>query len=284
MKKVNKLRELQLINVFIFRELNSICKDNNIKLYLLGGTLIGAVRHHGFIPWDDDMDLCISRPDYNKLIELTNKKIGKYCTLIDPKSDPEYKGYVPVVVYNNSSLISKQYRGNEILHIGLSLFVYDGAPSNKRCQKKYYRKMYLLRAKHALCRANFKNVNTKAAKVVGPILSPFFKERNVFKYKNKILNLQEKYQYEVSDLVSTNADKDSILEICSKSEFEKSIVSNFEGIPCFIFSHYDSHLKKYYGDYMKLPPENEQNPKHSFDAYIADEFDYDFLKKDVDLC
>lgn len=274
MKQVETLRQLQLISIFIYKELLNVCEENGIKLYLLGGSLIGAVRHKGYIPWDDDIDVCMSRPDYNKLLKVTNGKIGEKCRIIDPATDKEYKGVVPVVAYNNSSVISGQFKEDEKLKITISIFVYDGAPKYKIVQAYYYTKLYILRAKHALCRADFNHVNTKAAKIVGPILSPFFNAKNVYKYKNKILKWQQKYPYQKSKYVSTNMDSGSWREVFPKSTFEEYTELSFEGIKSYAFSNYHEQLTKYYGDYMKLPPIEEQQAKHSFNAMIEESFEF----------
>lgn len=274
MKKVDTLRELQIISTYIYKDLKSFCNDNNLQVYLHGGSLIGALRHKGYIPWDDDIDVCMSRPDYEKILKLCRGKISEKCTLIDPSTNNKFNGYIPVVVYDSSAMESGQYREKEQLKIGISIFVYDGVPSNKLVRSLYYLRMYILRSKHALCRANFDHVNTSAAKIVGPVLQRFFKSENTKKYKNKILELQKKYDYEKSKYVSTNADYKSSKEVCLKTEFEEAVPVMFEGIESSTYSHYDRHLRTYYGDYMQLPPIEQQEPKHSFNAYIEDDFDY----------
>ncbi|WP_278841084.1 LicD family protein [Holdemania filiformis] len=272
MKKVETLRELQLISIYIYNELIKFCNQHDLKVYLHGGSLIGAIRHKGYIPWDDDIDVCMSRPDYDKLLKISNGKISDSCTLIDPETNEDFNGYIPVIIYNNSKMESKQYRTNEELKIGISIFVYDGIHSNFIIQKIYYAYMYTLRSEHALCRANFNYVNTKIAKKIGPILQRFYKKSDVRKYKKRIIRLQKKYSYNQSTFVSTNADYRSSKEICKKTDFEKAIPLIFEGIESYAYSHYDSHLKKYYGNYMCLPSLDQQNAKHNFIAWIDDSF------------
>lgn len=274
MKKIETLRELQLISTFIYKDLRTFCNNHDLQVYLHGGSLIGALRHKGYIPWDDDIDVCMSRPNYEKMLDISGGKISEKCTVIDPQSDDTFNGYIPVIVYNNSKIESGQYRTKEELKIGVSVFVYDGIISNAVLQKLYYAHMFLLRSEHALCRADFNHVNTTVAKKVGPILQRFYKIESVKKYKKKVLNLQRKYSYENSRYVSTNADFQSSKEVCLKENFEKAVEIQFEGIQSFTYSHYDSHLRKYYGDYMKLPPKEQQEPKHSFKAWIEDEFDF----------
>lgn len=275
MRNINTLRELQLVGIYIYKDLLKICEENGIKLYLLGGTLIGAVRHQGFIPWDDDIDVCMSRPDYNKLLSITKGRISDKCSIIDPARDKEFKGYIPVAVYNNSRLISKQFKEKENLKIGISIFIYDGVPKNRLIRAYYYTKMHLFRSQHALCRADFKHVNTKMAKIIGPVLAPLYRTENVYKYKKKILKWQQKYSYSSSEYVSTNTDSGSWKEVFPRYTFEDYTELSFEGIKSYVFSNYKEQLTKYYGDYMKLPPMEEQNPKHSFNAQIEDSFVFD---------
>lgn len=272
MKEINELRQLQLVATYIYGDLCSFCSRNNIQVYVHGGTLIGALRHKGFIPWDDDIDVCMSRPDYEKMLEISKGNISEKCSLIDPLSNNDFNGYIPVVVYNNSKMESGQYREKENLKIGISIFIYDGVPSNPLLRCLFFAHMYLLRSMHALCRADFNHVNTTAAKIVGPIFQRFFRAESISKYKKKILRLQKRYRYQDSELISTNADYQSNREVCLKSDFEKAVPVIFEGINSFTYSHFDSHLRKYYGDYMQLPPLEAQKPKHSFCAFVDDEF------------
>ncbi len=127
----------------------------------------------------------MSRTDYVKMLKISNGRISDKCSLIDPEKNDDFNGYIPVVVYNESKMESKQYRTEENLKIGISIFVYDGVPKSRLMQLLYFSHMYILRSKHALCRANFKYVNTTIAKIVGPILQCFFSSKNTKFYKEK---------------------------------------------------------------------------------------------------
>lgn len=273
MKRIESLRELQRVSTFIYSDLLRFCNNHGLKVYLFGGTLIGAVRHHGYIPWDDDIDVAMSRTDYDKMLTIaSNGWISEKCRIVDPVREKAYKGYIPVVAYENSKLLSGQYREKEELKISISIFIYDGVPENKLFQKLFFLRGYMLRAQHALCRADFKNVNTKPAKIFGPIIAPFYKEEDVFKYKDKIIKHIQKYSYDSSKYCACNCDYKASREVCSKYSFEKSTKVEFEGMECYVFSHYLEHLTKYYGDFMQLPPESARKPKHSFDTWIENSF------------
>lgn len=274
MKKIENIRQLQLVSIYVYKRLLDFCNTNGLKVYLLGGSLLGAVREQKFIKWDDDIDVCMSRTDYDKMLKISNGRISDDCSIVDPEKDKNFKGYISLAVYNKSRSISKQYRQIEESKIGVSIFVYDGVPENRLARKLYYRHMYLLRAFHALCRADFNHVSSSLAKKVGPILSVFFKLDNVFYYKKKILKLQKKYSYEKSEYVAPNSDTNAWLEVFPKNEFEKWVELDFEGINAKAFKYYDKHLTKYYGDYMTPPPETDREPKHSFDAWVDSNFDF----------
>ncbi len=271
MKQLTELRDLQRVQTKILKDLVDFCDVNNLKVYLLGGTMIGAIRHKGFIPWDDDIDVSMPRPDYEKLIELSKDGISEDCYLIAPELDKSFRGYIPQVAYRNSKSKSGQYRDDEDLKISISLFVYNGVPRTAFSRWIYYKYMYLLRAAHSLCRANFNNVNTRMAKIVGPILQPFFSSNKTIKYCNKILKLETMFSYNNTELVAPNSDDRGYKELVTREEYEKPFKVEFEGLRCYVPSNYDEHLRKYYGDYMQLPPERERTPKHSFEAWVEDD-------------
>ena len=271
MRKIETLRDLQDISTYIYKDLNSFCINHGLKVYLFGGSLIGAIRHGGYIPWDDDIDVAMSRPDYQKMLELAKDGwISEKCRIIDPLTDKSYKGYVPLAVYDKSKLTSGQYKGKEDLKISISIFVYDGAPDSWLAQKIYYARVYMLRAEHALCRSDFRNVNTIPAKIFGPIISPFYKSGDVYKYRDKIIKHAKKYSFKSSKLCACNYDTKASREVFSRESFETPVELTFEGMKCYTFKHYKEHLTRYYGDYMKLPPKEEQKPKHSFEAWIEE--------------
>lgn len=276
MRKITDLRELQKIEAKILKMFVDFCNEHSLRVYIIGGTLIGAVRHKGFIPWDDDIDVSMPRPDYDKLVELQKQGIyiSDHCYLQSDETDDSFNGYIPQVVYRESRMLSGQYRKKEELKIGLSVFVYEGTPKSELMRKIYFKEMYMLRSMHALCRADFAHVNTKAAKLMGPILQPFFRYKDTKKYRDKILSASKKYPYERSEFVAPTADANGDKEIVSRKAYDEPVELEFEGFKCYAASNYIEHLTKYYGDYMQLPPEEERKPKHSFDMWIDEKFEF----------
>ena len=85
------LKILQACELENFKLFKKICDDNNLRYYMIGGTLIGVVRHNGFIPWDDDIDIGLPRPDYNKFLEIAPKYLPEYMEIVTKSSDPNFK-------------------------------------------------------------------------------------------------------------------------------------------------------------------------------------------------
>ncbi|WP_051004336.1 LicD family protein [Treponema primitia] len=124
------LRDIQLIELAILKQVLAIIKSNNLTYFLLGGTLLGAVRHQGFIPWDDDIDIGMPRPDYEKFIEVVNKLLPGNLQLKHFKLDEKYKKY-PIRIED----IRYQVQRNDaiqksIYNVWIDIFPLDGMPGN----------------------------------------------------------------------------------------------------------------------------------------------------------
>lgn len=117
----------ELLNMLIV--FSNLCYKNNLKFYLAGGTLLGAIRHKGFIPWDDDIDVCMSRNDYEKL-KLIKEKINDVYAISEPKNYPFLK------FVNLSSIVDSKFNDSE-KHLWLDIMPVDGLPENIEEVEKY---------------------------------------------------------------------------------------------------------------------------------------------------
>ena len=135
----SKLRKVQLTELKILEKIDEICKKNNINYFLIGGTLLGAVRHKGFIPWDDDIDVGMLREDYEKFINvcLKNGALGKDYYLHCNESDNDY--FIPFIkVKKNNTTFAEKNIENINTHKGifLDIFPYDNVPKpHSFCEK-----------------------------------------------------------------------------------------------------------------------------------------------------
>lgn len=261
-----KIYELNiLINFDIF------CKKNNIRYYLSGGTLLGAVRHKGFIPWDDDIDVCIPRKDYEKLKEIFPRIYNNRYLLRSRERNNFIYPFMKLVDINTK--VDCKYMKESIdKNLWIDIFPVDGLP-NDIDEVRYvykivdrYRKILML---------NFAKVgqgSTKIKKFLKPIFILFAKFIGVNRCIKKIEEISTIYDYDKSDYVGAITwGLYGVGERMKKSEFEKTVYVDFEGYKFPTFSCWDSYLKNLYGDYMKLPP-IEKRKTHDIEAYyIGDE-------------
>lgn len=248
------------------------CEKNNLTYWLYGGTALGAIRHKGFIPWDDDVDVIMPRPDYEKFSELVNsgntiKK--KYVIEI-----PEITNNPHVLIgkiYNKKILVDAK-NGHDSGYLWIDIMQLDGLPDNP---KWYLRKVSILRR---ICLARMKQFK-KIRDLNDPMLINALRKIkrlplyvvNYDKFVKYTLKFCRKYDYTSAKLVCNNAWYDTPKKIFKKEWFRDSAKVQFEDIEANVCIDYDKFLTKRYGkDYMKIPPKSEQLT-HSFKAWQIDE-------------
>lgn len=267
-----KIVQLEILNILkIFDEK---CKENNLKYYLFYGTLLGAVRHKGFIPWDDDIDITMPRDDYEKFISLYKNKFshGYY---LDGYNCSKYESYSPVFRINSENVLLRRDRGNKEHWIGafISIFPMDGLPMDVKERNKHIRKLMII---YGLLRASrsslfgLGNVQNRSIKEkIAIIFNRIIKIGKVIppaRLAEKYNRLASQYGVENSEFVYICYDGPS--SIFPRRLFDDIVNIEFEDEKYCAPAGYDELLTLYYGDYMTPPPLNEQSPAHSTDIKI----------------
>ena len=121
------IKDVQIVCLEILKEIDRICKQNGILYWMEGGSMLGAVRHHGFIPWDDDLDIAMFRDDYNRFLEIASKELKENYFLQTHQTDPEYPLFYAKVRKNNTFIDERSYQDLNI-HKGIfvDIFPVDG--------------------------------------------------------------------------------------------------------------------------------------------------------------
>ena len=258
-----KLRELQQISLDILKDVHIFCVEHNIKYSIAYGTLIGAIRHKGFIPWDDDVDIVMPRPDYELFCKLYS---SKYYNLIYYGNDSTALAAFARVVdckkthYETERPWTKQESG-----VWIDVFPIDGVESNHRLYVKRYEKLKLMcnlaykfrRQNHHIkrCDSIWSICKTIIAQVLGvggiiPIA-----------IINRMVKLMSKVPYGSTPFVGQCSCLDDGPIPFPVEDFKDYVLLPFEENKFFAISGYDHHLKQLYGDYMQLPPEEKRLPK-----------------------
>jgi len=260
------LEEIQKGSYEVLKKIKEICDSNHFTYFLAFGTLIGAIRHNGFIPWDDDIDIIMPRPDYEKFLSYCReheKELGHFA-LKHYTVDNNY-------IYPIARLIDTDYEihYNEAKEYGLGLFVdiypYDGFnPDDKKWLKQIRHNIRLI----DLCGYKKLPKATKWYKnfyrVPGFFLSRFV---NLHKLIEKNDRLAQKYPYETAKYVNCSAWDWPVKTLYQKEWFDKTTTHVFVDQQFNIPVEYDKVLRIYYGDYMQLPPENERVGHHNYSAF-----------------
>ena len=250
------LRPLQLRLRDILTEVDRVCKEQNLTYYLLAGTMLGAVRHGGFIPWDDDMDIGMPRPDYDRFFEIAHKYLPEYLELKNYTSHPNYSWWFMKVEDNRTTLIEKkdlEYKGG----IYIDIFPLDAEPNNwlKRTLHMFPIN-YLKRVRYFSYRDPFKH--GKGISSWPCRLARLFYTREWV--QQQIETRLKKYDYNQTDLV---CDHDGgTTSLMPKSYLGKPTPILFEGKMFMGVEKPDAYLKCMYGDYMQLPPEEKRHFHH----------------------
>ena len=253
-EKMTELRKFQLRTLKILIEVDEFLKTNKLQYFLLYGTTLGAVRHKGFIPWDDDIDIGLYRKDFEKMEEIIVGKLPKkllYCRIGENKFPDAPIGYL----YDISN---KEERLKDAPKV--DIFVIDNVPQNKILRNIQRVFVYI----YHLC------VYRRAAKNKGKLLYCITKliitiipntfldiiqriSKKVITYWNKN---ETKY---VGNLLAGSGERK---DVRLRADFRNGVLFTFEGREYIIPKNYDKYLTQLYGNYMSFPPLEEQKPSH----------------------
>lgn len=263
------IRELQCKSLEVLQVFKSFCDRHGLLFYFCGGCCIGTVRHGGFVPWDDDIDVFMPREDYEKLAELWEREMGdtpyRYCR---SNENVFYRSLLSAISDESTTFIKERQQDLDISHgIRLEILPLDGCPSSR-----FARKRQIL---WALVYQIYMNQEAPTSK--GKLLEWMGKIMLAlvpgWKRRYRLARLAEKRmsQYPIAAC-------EKITELCAryrymvneypKEAFEKAVYKPFEGLEMPIPQGYHTYLTMAFGEYMQLPPESAQVPKH--DAVLVD--------------
>lgn len=270
------LDEQKKVCLDILRYVDSVCKDNNINYSLCGGTLLGAVRHEGFIPWDDDIDICLVRDEYDKLLDILNSK-EKY-QLYQTLNDSSYSYGFAKLADKNTILHSNGLfePDNKKMGVFIDIFPIDGIPEDLTSEKKHRQNVenlaYYCNKSVPVYYAADKNHIKALVKLFlhYPKYRKLNKIGNNTYWKNLLINTMRKYKTKNSQYSGFLLSIYNFKEKFPSSIFNDYTRLNFEGYEFQCIKNYKIYLEALYGDYMKLPSIENRITNHEYKAYWKD--------------
>lgn len=256
--------QVKMLELEILKDVHDICIVNGLKYFLVGGTLLGAVRHKGFIPWDDDIDIGMLREDYNKFIDIMNKNNDDKYFVQNFNTEPNYMRYITKIRINGTKIIENEVEGLEINHgIFIDIFPLDKVDISK--PRKIDNRVRLVNMIMRLKRI-------KVGKTEG--------QSAIRTYRNQAINIflrlvPNKFFSSAIDFIYGYENTDSLKHVTNfgsqygwrKQTFPidtygMGTTLEFEKHYFIVPDKWEAILKSLYGDYMELPPEEKRNSGH----------------------
>lgn len=259
----NTNKKIWAIELDLLAKLLDVCKNNGIKVFAFAGTLLGAVRHHGFIPWDDDIDVCMLQEDFIKLERIAKDEFESPYFLQTARTDPRYFfGYARLRNSDTTGIINWNASLDYNNGIYVDIFVLNGIPEDDKRLIKLLNKRDFI---HKLLNTYYKSYRKKGIKKIGQsIISSLLQK--VIDYDSLIdiyRNTLSTYDNEPKRYALLTHDWDFIHKYwCPTYSFEKTVELPFECISIPAPLNYNEILINIYGDYMRYPPVDERGKWH----------------------
>lgn len=256
MKEINS-EEIKKLELQILDVIADFCEKNGLRYYLCGGTLLGAVRHKGFIPWDDDIDILIPRDDYEKFKVLFPKRVeNDEFEMISYESGKSYYPFIKVV--NNKTIIQEKYISEKYqTNIWVDVFPLDGMPDSE-LQIRY--RFFEIKILKSILMLSVSNPNTGTNlfwKLMKRMFVPLFKNLNIRKMCDRLDRVSSKTSIKKSPYVGGFLWGYGPQEKMPRV-FLEQIEMEFEGKKYKAPKCWNYYLTALYGDYMQLPPEDKR--------------------------
>lgn len=256
------MNELQHVQLSILQEMDRVCRKNGIKYFLFSGTLLGAVRHKGFIPWDDDIDVVLLRDEYERFVSLPPEEFGPNFFRQTNGSDPEYHNIYAKLRRSDTTYVESYMDDKRINHgVFIDVFPLDGVPERRPLQAVFWWPISVLGYTASL--KTFK----KEAKphlifpfIMFKMLSPMSGGALMRAYGKLMRMFDLGRTQKVGFMTHPGYPLDHV--VYERSWFDSAVELEYEGLPMPAPVEHHKVLTQLFGEYTQLPPEDQRVPHH----------------------
>lgn len=269
-------RELKKAELDIFARFLQVCEKMNLRYYILGGTLLGAVRHQGFIPWDDDIDVGMPREDYEIFLREGQKHLEAPYFLQTFRTDPEFTANFAKIRNSNTTFVETSLRGRKMNHgVYIDVFPLDFYPDDPQTERNLRRKNWFLTGRIAATfyysdklplKSRLKHL---ACKMLCPSVEKALQTRDdLFR------------SVTAGSRIVNHCGAWGDREVVPTEWYADGCELEFEGLKVKGPKEYDKWLVQVYGDYMQLPPVEKRIGHHYCDIVDLHKSYTEYRKKD----
>lgn len=257
----NELTRLQQFLLEIYLDVQAVCERNGLTCMLLGGSALGAVRHNGFIPWDDDLDMALPRKDFERFKTIFKTELGDKYILNSPNHEGRPTNRFPKILKKGTKFVEVGSLDDDRACIKIDIFVLENVPDNivMRYIKGFCSTVLMFAGGHVLsyeeCTA--RNKKLKSREKVGKMLA-FFSAEKWFDLFDRVCRCDNEYSGYIG---IPSGRKHYFGEILPRNTYLPASLGTFEGHSVYLPADTDRYLSNLYGDYMDIPPE-EKREKH----------------------
>lgn len=257
--RIIETEEIKKIQLDILDSVAHFCEERGLRYYLAYGTLLGAVRHKGYIPWDDDIDLHMPRPDYERFLDEYNQASPLYKAL-SSDNDKRYR-VAFAKVHHPGTIVREFHFKPDIFGVYIDIFPLDGLGSEAQAKECGELRRYM-HVKNSIFLKSMPLMRKLRLAITKLILLPF----PLHTLLGRIKSIATHHPYDSSPRVCSLMSRAALREIMPRTVFEQHCMLPFEGKEYRAPKDYDHYLRVNYGDYMQLPPEEKRISHHNSEA------------------
>ena len=251
------LRQIQEAELQLLQTFAACCDKHQLRYYLAGGTLLGAVRHKGFIPWDDDIDVIMPRPDYEQFLEIAHSGELNGCRVMDDYHDMPVN--TPFAKLEKPDIKVSYRLKQEQQSLWLDIFPMDGMPADDEELKRHLKELRHLDYCLWQAQSDGQKIANPLKRIAKKVLFFGYRRKGSLYYAKKMTACAKKYSYDECEYVGCSVGKYGEKERIRKADFEERCLMDFEGQPFYVSKGYDIYLKNLFGDYMTIPKEEDRH-------------------------